>query len=285
MYIYCSVLMIYRMSIEKQDNPGLLSLLPDKGMKDHIASLRYAKMIQHALMPNPAMLKGMLKDYFILFLPRDIVSGDFYYAFCTRQKMCIAAGDCTGHGVPGALMSILGISFLNEIMQSDVNLNLNANRILNLMREKIMKALHQTGDYRDAQDSIDIGICIIDCPTGKLQFSGANRPLIMIRNGELSEFKPDKMTLGVAPIREASFTNICIETKPGDSFYLFSDGFSDQFGEITDKKFKYKHFKRIIHSFEELPMEQQKQRLESAFNEWKGKTQQVDDVLIVGFQL
>jgi serine phosphatase RsbU (regulator of sigma subunit) len=107
----------------------------------------------------------------------------------------------------------------------------------------------------------------------------------MIRNGELSEFKPDKMTLGVAPIREASFTNICIETKPGDSFYLFSDGFSDQFGEITDKKFKYKHFKRIIHSFEELPMEQQKQRLESAFNEWKGKTQQVDDVLIVGFQL
>jgi serine phosphatase RsbU (regulator of sigma subunit) len=271
------------MSVEKQDNPDLLSLLPKESSDDHLASLRYAQMIQRALMPNPSILKGRLKDFFILFLPRDIVSGDFYYAFTTRQKMCIAAGDCTGHGVPGALMSILGISFLNEIMQSDINLN--ANRILNRMREKIMNALHQTGTYREAQDSIDIGLCIIDCVTGKLQYSGANRPLIMIRDGELTEFKPDKMTLGVAPVKEASFTNNCIETKPGDSFYMFSDGFSDQFGEITDKKFKYKHFKRIIHSFEVLPMAQQKQRLESAFNEWKGKAQQVDDVLVIGFQL
>jgi serine phosphatase RsbU (regulator of sigma subunit) len=271
------------MSVEKLDNPDLLSLLPKKDTDDHLASLRYAQMIQRALMPDPAILKGRLKDFFILFLPRDIVSGDFYYAFRTRQKMCIAAGDCTGHGVPGALMSILGISFLNEIMQSDINLN--ANRILNLMREKIMQALHQTGNSNDAQDSIDIGLCIIDYSTGKLQYSGANRPLIMIRKGELTEFKPDKMTLGVAPVKEASFTNNCIETQPGDLFYLFSDGFSDQFGEITDKKFKYKHFKRIIHSFEVLPMAQQKQHLENAFNEWKGKAQQVDDVLVIGFQL
>jgi serine phosphatase RsbU (regulator of sigma subunit) len=150
------------------------------------------------------MLKGRLKDFFILFLPRDIVSGDFYYAFRTRQKMCIAAGDCTGHGVPGALMSILGISFLNEIMQCDISLN--ANRILNRMREKIMQALHQTGNFGDTQDSIDIALCIIDNTTGILQYSGANRPLIMIRNGELTEYRPDKMTLGVAPVKEASFT-------------------------------------------------------------------------------
>jgi serine phosphatase RsbU (regulator of sigma subunit) len=271
------------MSAEKQDNSDLLSLIPEQGANDHTASLRYAQMIQRALMPNPSLLKGRLKDFFILFLPRDIVSGDFYYAFLTRQKMCIAAGDCTGHGVPGALMSILGISFLNEIMQCDINLN--ANRILNRMREKIMQALHQTGNFGDAQDSIDIALCIIDNSTGILQYSGANRPLIMIRNGELTEYRPDKMTLGVAPVKEASFTNNCIETKPGDSFYLFSDGFSDQFGEITDKKFKYKHFKRIIHSFEELPMAQQKKNLENAFNEWKGNCQQVDDVLVIGFQL
>jgi serine phosphatase RsbU (regulator of sigma subunit) len=107
----------------------------------------------------------------------------------------------------------------------------------------------------------------------------------MIRKGELTEFKPDKMTLGVAPVKEDSFTNNCIETQPRDSFYLFSDGFSDQFGEITDKKFKYKHFKRIIHSFEVLPMSQQKEHLENAFNEWKGQAQQVDDVLVIGFQL
>jgi serine phosphatase RsbU (regulator of sigma subunit) len=180
-------------------------------------------------------------------------------------------------------MSILGISFLNEILQTDINMN--ANRILNLMREKIMKALRQTGSSRDAQDSIDIALCIIDCTTGKLQYSGANRPLIMIRKGELTEYKPDKMTLGVAPLREASFTNNCIETQPGDSFYLFTDGFADQFGEVSDKKFKYKHLKRIIHSFEELPMSEQKQHLENAFIEWKGNTQQIDDVLVIGFQL
>jgi serine phosphatase RsbU (regulator of sigma subunit) len=271
------------MSVEKQDNPDLLSLLPKEGMNDHFASLRYAQMIQRALMPDPDMLKGKVKDFFILFLPRDIVSGDFYYSFLTKQKMCIAAGDCTGHGVPGAFMSILGISFLNEILQSDISLN--ANRILNLMREKIMKALHQTGDSHDAQDSIDIGLCIIDNGTGKLQYSGANRPLIMIRKGELTEIKPDKMTLGIAPLKEAAFRNNCIDTMPGDSFYLFTDGFSDQFGELSDKKFKYKHFKRIIHSFEVLPMARQKQHLESAFNEWKGSAQQVDDVLVIGFQL
>jgi serine phosphatase RsbU (regulator of sigma subunit) len=271
------------MNVEKQDNAGLLSLFPEPDMNDHFASLRYARMIQYALMPDPAMLKGRLRDFFLLFMPRDIVSGDFYYSFCTKNKICIAAGDCTGHGVPGALMSILGISFLNEIMQSGINLN--ANRILNLMREKIMKALHQTGDERDTQDSIDIGLCIVDTVTGKLQFSGANRPLIMIRKGEFNEIKPDKMTLGIAPVKEASFTNNCIDTQPGDSFYLFTDGYSDQFGELTNKKFKYKHFKRIIHSFEELPMTAQKQHLENVFNDWKGSIQQVDDVLVLGFQL
>ncbi len=271
------------MSEKKQENPDLLSLIPNLEINEHFASLRYAEMIQHALMPNPEMLKSHLKDFFVLFLPRDIVSGDFYYAFYNKQKMCIAAGDCTGHGVPGALMSILGISFLNEIMQSGINLN--ANRILNLMREKVMKALHQTGNCGDTKDSIDIALCIIDSSNRKLQYSGANRPLIMIRNGEFTELKPDKMTLGIAPLKETPFSNNCIETIPGDSFYLFSDGFSDQFGELTDKKFKYKHFKRIIHTIEELPMAQQKQHLETAFNEWKGSAQQVDDVLVIGFKL
>jgi serine phosphatase RsbU (regulator of sigma subunit) len=197
--------------------------------------------------------------------------------------MCIAAGDCTGHGVPGALMSILGISFLNEIMQSGVNLK--ANRILNLMREKVMKALHQTGRSTETKESIDIGLCVVDCLSGKMQYSGANRPLIMIRKGELTEFKPDKLTIGIAPLRETPFTNNIIDTIPGDSFYLFSDGFSDQFGEITDKKFKHKHFKRLIESVEGLPMTLQKELLESAFKEWKGSSQQIDDVLVFGFKL
>jgi serine phosphatase RsbU (regulator of sigma subunit) len=260
-----------------------LYTLSIQSVEDHLASLRYAGLIQHALMPDPIILKGILKDFFILFLPRDIVSGDFYYTFSNRQFTCIAAGDCTGHGVPGALMSILGISFLNEILQSKQCIR--ANRVLNNMREKIMKALHQTGSREETKDSIDIGLCIIESGTNSLQFAGANRPLIRIRNGELSEFKPDKMTIGIAPQEEKPFINIVIDTIPGDSFYLFSDGFADQFGEITDKKFKYKQFKQILLSVTGLSMASQRECLEFSFKEWKGKSQQCDDVLVFGFQV
>lgn len=272
------------MSVDKQGDPDFLSLIPDQGISDHLASLRYAGMIQHALMPDPKFLRGYLQDFFVLFLPRDIVSGDFYYTFSNRQKMCLAAGDCTGHGVPGALMSILGISFLNEILQSG-GINQKANRVLNLMREKVMKSLHQTGLESKTKDSIDIGLCIVDCFSGKLQYSGANRPLIMLRGGELTEFKPDKMTIGVAPLKEVPFTNILIDTLRGDTFYLFSDGFSDQFGEVTNKKFKHKQFRQLIESVKDLPMAAQKGIFEKVFMEWKGNAQQVDDVLVFGFQL
>jgi serine phosphatase RsbU (regulator of sigma subunit) len=252
-------------------------------VEDHLASLRYAGLIQHALMPDPYILKGVLGDFFILFLPKDIVSGDFYYTFSNHQFTCIAAGDCTGHGVPGALLSILGISFLNEILQSKATVK--ANRVLNLMREKIMKALNQTGTRAETRDSIDIGLCIIECGAEPLQYAGANRPLIRIRDGELSEFKPDKMTIGIAPQAEQPFTNTIIDTQPGDSFYLFSDGFADQFGGITDKKFKYTQFKQTLLSVTGLSMATQKECLEYSFKEWKGKSQQNDDVLVFGFQV
>jgi serine phosphatase RsbU (regulator of sigma subunit) len=271
------------MTVKAQHNSDLIALIQNQGMDDHMASLRYAGIIQKALMPDPESLKGLFKDYFVLFLPRDIVSGDFYYTFSSRQHLFVAAGDCTGHGVPGALLSILGISFLNEIVQSKSDPK--ANRILNLMREKVMKALHQTGERAVTKDSIDIGLCIIDDRTGKFQYSGANRPLIRMRNGELTEFKADKMTIGLAPLTEQPFTNEIIDTEPGDSFYLFSDGFEDQFGELTDKKFKHKHLKRVIVSMAGNPMARQREILRSTFNEWKGNTQQIDDVLIFGFQL
>ena len=260
----------------------LLSMIGDTFMNDHLASLRYAGMIQNALMPDPELLGGLLKDYFVLFLPLDIVSGDFYYATCDRNCLCIAAGDCTGHGVPGALLSILGISFLNEILYSKTKLK--ANRILNIMREKVMKALHQTGEKSETKDSIDIGICLIDCNSGKMQFAGANRPLVQIRDGVLTEFKPDLMTIGVAPLKENAFRNNDIDTQPGDIYYLFSDGFSDQFGEHTNKKLKHMYFKKLLESVAGLPMQDQKMHLENAFIDWKGSVPQVDDVLIFGFQ-
>jgi serine phosphatase RsbU (regulator of sigma subunit) len=255
----------------------------DQAMNDRVAGLRYAGMIQHALMPNPEALKGYLNDFFVLFLPRDIVSGDFYYAFCNRKIMCLAVGDCTGHGVPGALMSILGISILNEILQSGNNMK--ANRILNLMREKVMKALNQTGSSSEAKDSIDIGLCIIDCCTGKVQYSGANRPLIMVRDGVLTEFKPDKMTIGIAPLRETPFTNVSVDSVSGDRFYLFSDGYADQFGEVTNKKLKHKQFRKIIESAQGSSMDEQRHIMERAYFEWKGSADQIDDVLVFGFQI
>ena len=271
------------MEIYTQQDQDFISLDDGQEMDDHISSLRYAGIIQHALMPNPEILKGYVRDFFILFLPRDIVSGDFYYAFCNRKKLCIAAGDCTGHGVPGALISILGISLLNEIMQSGVNLK--ANRVLNLMREKVMKALDQKGDSADTKDSIDIALCVIDCASNRMDFSGAGRPLYMVRNGILTEYKSDSMTIGIDPVQEKSFTNHTIVTSPGDSFYLFSDGFCDQFGGLTDKKFKYKRFRELIESVQGMSMTQQKSTLEKTFNEWKGKAQQVDDVIVFGFQI
>jgi serine phosphatase RsbU (regulator of sigma subunit) len=271
------------MEIFTQHDQKIIAMDDSREMDDHFSSLRYARLIQHALMPNPEILKGYIKDYFILLLPRDIVSGDFYYAYCNRKKICIAIGDCTGHGVPGALMSILGISILNEIMQTGVNLR--ANRVLNLMREKVMKALDQKGGSADTKDSIDIALCLIDYDTNRIEFSGAGRPLYMVRNGVLTEYKADNMTIGIDPVQEKSFTNHCIMTSPGDSFYIFSDGFCDQFGELTNKKFKYKRFRELILSVQGPGMIQQKSMLEKAFKDWKGRTQQVDDVIVFGFKI
>ncbi len=156
-----SLNIIEGMTSESQYSTGFISLSQSQGIDDHLASLRYAGIIQQALMPDKEMLSRFFRDHFVLFLPRDIVSGDFYYAIRNKQYICVAAGDCTGHGVPGALLSIMGISFLNEIFQ--LKSEPRANRALNLMREKVMKSLHQTGERSEAKDSIDIGLCVIDC--------------------------------------------------------------------------------------------------------------------------
>jgi serine phosphatase RsbU (regulator of sigma subunit) len=254
-----------------------------QAMEDHLSSLRYAGMIQQALMPGPELLSGILKDFFVFYLPKDIVSGDFYYAYQNAGYTIIAAGDCTGHGVPGALLSILGISFLNEIMQ--VRVVPRANRILNRMREKVMGALDQKGAVAEKKDSIDIALCVYEPFMGVLQYSGANRPLIMIRNGVMREIKPDKMPIGVAPLEEVSFTNHRIEVEPGDSFYLFSDGYPDQFGEETNKKFKYKKFRDLLLSVQGKSMAEQKKIFEETYYSWKGKTTQIDDILVLGFEI
>lgn len=254
-----------------------------QAMEDHLSSLRYARMIQQALIPDTSFLQGILKDHFVIYLPKDIVSGDFYYAYQNAGYTIIATGDCTGHGVPGALLSILGISFLNEILQ--VKTVPRANRILNRMREKVMVALDQKGKDYEKKDSIDIALCVYEPFRGVLQYSGANRPLMLVRDGELKEYRPDKMPIGVAPLEEVSFTNHRIEVQEGDLVYLFSDGYPDQFGWETNKKFKINRFRELLVSVSGWSMAKQKDHIENTFLEWKGKSMQVDDVTVLGFEI
>ncbi|HCC70121.1 MAG TPA: hypothetical protein DEQ09_03080, partial [Bacteroidales bacterium] len=228
-------------------------------------------------------LSNILKDHFIFYLPKDYVSGDFYYAYQDAGYTVIAAGDCTGHGVPGALLSILGISFLNEILQ--IRSVPRANRVLNNMREKVMDALDQRGQDCEPKDSIDIALCVYEPFRSVIQYSGANRPLIMVSGGELKEIKPDKMPIGVAPIEEVSFTNHRIEVKEGDRFYMFSDGYPDQFGEETNKKFRIQNFRHLISNVSGWSMDKQKEHIENIFYDWKGNSIQIDDVLVMGFEI
>lgn len=259
------------------------SVLFAQAMDEHLSSLRYASMIQRSLMPDTSFLSGILKDHFIFYQPKDYVSGDFYYAYQNGGYTIIAAGDCTGHGVPGALLSILGISFLNEILQARPVPR--ANRILNRMREKVMDALDQRGKEYEQKDSIDIALCVYEPNSSIIQFSGANRPLIKVSDGKLDEIKPNKMPIGVAPLEEVSFTNHCIKVKEGDRFYIFSDGYPDQFSEDTNKKFKIKNFRQLILHVAEWSMDRQKEHIEKIFHEWKGSAIQVDDVLVMGFEI
>lgn len=248
--------------------------------KELNASIKYASFIQRAILPDPKFLDRTLNEYFILYLPRDVVSGDFYY--CTKIEECIilAAGDCTGHGVPGALMSIMGASFLNDIMGGRGPWK--ASRILNLLRERVMKALHQNGSEDENKDAMDMALLVFNEDTGELQYSGAHNPLYHIRDGKLTEIKANKMPVGINAVEEESFTNHNLKLISDDMVFIFSDGYPDQFGGPHNKKFKYGPFKQLLEKISGEDLVIQKQKLLSEFYKWKGDYKQVDDVLIIG---
>lgn len=250
--------------------------------KELISSIKYASFIQEAILPDQHYLDKVLNEYFILHLPRDIVSGDFY--FCTKIEnfVVIAAGDCTGHGVPGALMSIMGASFLNDILSGRGPWK--ASRILNLLRERVMKALHQTGSDEENKDAMDMALCVFNEETGELQYSGANNPLYHVRNGKLTEIKADKMPVGINAIDEESFTNHTIQMISDDMIYIFSDGYPDQFGGEYNKKFKYTPLKVLFTEISGMELHLQQEILKERFYKWKGKNEQVDDILIFGLK-
>jgi len=248
-----------------------------------IESIQYASLIQTSLLPQKKLIDKAFPHNFVLYIPKNIVSGDFYWMVIKGYRVYFAVADCTGHGVPGALMSILGISFLNEIVT--LHDNLPANRILNLLREMVMKALHQTGDSAEALDGMDIALCIYDRGKDILQYAGANQTLYIIRQDVVIEYKPDRMPVGVSGVEEQSFTNQYVDLKKNDTLYLSTDGYMDQFGGPEGKKFKFDPFRALLLEIAHLPMNAQKKILLKTFEEWKGDNIQVDDILVMGIKI
>jgi serine phosphatase RsbU (regulator of sigma subunit) len=233
-------------------------------------------------LPDLRYLYKIFPESFVLFKPRDIVSGDFYWFARKGERIAVTAADCTGHGVPGAFMSMLGISFLNEIVSKNIPY---ANTILNRLRENVMKALHQTGEVSENKDGMDIALCVFDLAEMKLEYSGAFNPLYLVRDGKLIETRGDKMPIGINAIAEKSFTNHIISLEKGDMIYLFSDGYPDQFGGKDDKKFKYSNLKKLLLKNSNKSPAIQKRELERSFISWKSDYEQVDDVLIIGIKI
>jgi len=246
-------------------------------------SIQYASRIQEAVLTPIEDIRKHFADSFILFRPRDIVSGDFYWCTHKDGKTIIAAADCTGHGVPGAFMSMLGTAFLNEIT-SDTQMP-NASSILDELRKNVIAALRQKGQEGEAQDGMDISLCIIENRIDTINFAGANNPLYQIRNNELTIIKGDRMPIGIHLNSNTPFTNHTIKVEGGDSFYIFSDGMADQFGGPENKKLKNIALQQLLMKANNHPFAAQQKLIENAFDEWKGENEQVDDLLLIGFKV
>ena len=250
-------------------------------------SISYAQRIQSAMMPPVGYFNELLDEAFILYRPRDIVSGDFFWIRQVNQFIILAAADCTGHGVPGAFMSLLGISYLNEIVQRrEIT---QAGEVLNELRRQIKHSLRQHGQPDETKDGIDMALCVIDQKNRSMQYAGAYNPLYLIReekgDAELIELKADRMPLGYHQGKDRPFTNHDIKLEIGDTFYIFSDGFIDQKGGPDQKKFMSKKFKNLLMEIHDRPLFDQKNILEKTLNDWMGTQSQIDDILVVGVRV
>lgn len=246
-------------------------------------SIRYASAIQRAMLPDESQFQTLFTDAFIMYKPRDVLSGDFYWIFPFKDQIYFAVGDCTGHGVPGALIYMAGSALLRQVILME-GLNDPA-LILEELDQQLTTLLneHIHSEYR--ADGMDIAFCRYDRSTRKLYFSGAGRPLVLVRNGEPQMLSSDRAWIGYDPFGVKSMSTQCLDTKPGDMVYLFSDGYTDQFGGEKVKKFNRKRFLRMLSSIAELRCELQGNELKHAFRNWKGNQEQVDDVCVVGVRV
>jgi serine phosphatase RsbU (regulator of sigma subunit) len=247
-------------------------------------SVNYAKRIQSALLASKDLLRDNLPEHFVFFKPKDIVSGDFYWASkLINNQFAIVTADSTGHGVPGAIMSMLNISGLSEAINAQ-KLVL-PNEILDYTRQRIMEHMSNDGSEEGGKDGMDAVICNFDFINNNLQFAAANNPLWLIRNGELVEFKPDKMPVGKAMGEIKPFSLKEIQLQKGDLIIMLTDGYADQFGGEKGKKFMYKPLKELLLSVNNAPLVDIKNELQTTFDNWKGAIEQVDDVLIIGIRV
>ncbi|MFC2138184.1 SpoIIE family protein phosphatase, partial [Bacteroidota bacterium] len=254
----------------------------EKQKEEITDSIYYALRIQSAVLPSSSILDDIVSDHFILYLPRDIVSGDFYWLGRVDNKVVILAADCTGHGVPGAFMSMLGVAFLNEIINKKKIFL--PNKILDELRDHIIEALKQEGKMGEAKDGMDMAIVTIDLDNDKLYYAGANNPLYLIQNSEMLQIKADKMPVAIyhkiTPFQLHEFN-----LKKNDMIYIFSDGYQDQFGGQDGRKYMTKRFREYLTELEPYPLSEQKEKLHKEFLTWKGDRNQVDDVLVFGIKL
>lgn len=253
--------------------------------KDITDSIRYAQRIQQAILPPEKMWFDLLPDSFVLYKPKDILSGDFYWIEECGDFILVAAADCTGHGVPGALMSIVNFNLLNKaVLEQNIA---EPSKIIDLVNQWLTLSLHQTYNQSAVRDGMDIALCAIHKKSKKMMFSGAfNGAYIFKNDGNFIELTGDKMPVGAfMEDKVQSFSNTTLALDEGDRLFIFSDGYADQFGGPKGKKLKYTNMKQYMAESNHLAMAAQKNYLEQKFNEWKGRYEQVDDVLVIGIRL
>jgi serine phosphatase RsbU (regulator of sigma subunit) len=251
--------------------------------KDVTDSIRYAKRLQDSILPTEHYIEKSIPQSFVLFKPKDIVSGDFYWFSETEDKILFSAVDCTGHGVPGAFMSLIGANALNQIVQSKID---QPSIILDELNRLSSEALNKSDEGRDkVRDGMDLALCSINRDFTKLEYAGANNPLYIVRGEEIQDIKADKFAIASFEHGEMNYTNHEIDLQKGDVIYLFSDGYADQFGGVKGKKFMYKQFRDLLLSIKDESMAKQKEILNDKIEQWKGSFEQVDDILVIGIRI
>ena len=268
--------MAQKVELEKKN-----ALIAEKN-KEMTDSLNYAKRLQAAILPRKEEIKKTFDQFFILYLPKDIVSGDFYFFERIENKVIIAGADCTGHGVAGAIMSMVGSSLLKQIiLEKKIH---DPAEILNHLNTGVIEALKQSENA--SNDGMDIMLCVFDLEKNELNFAGANRPLFLIRDKELLVFTSDKYPIGGLQIEHnESYNKQLVKLKKNDQVYIFTDGYADQFGGVLGKKLMTKNFKELLLNIHAQSMDQQYDSLYSHIREWMGNHEQVDDIMVIGIKI